>query len=50
MIRSALTSKILSIPSRTKTFKNGFFNCFIDEWNTLKPENRNSESIQTFER
>ena len=37
-LRSASTTEINSIPSRSKTFKKAFFSYFINEWNILKPE------------
>ena len=38
-LRSALTTKINPILSRSKTFRKTFFPYCINEWNNLKPGN-----------
>ena len=47
-LRSASASIIKSIPSRTKSFKKLFFLFFINEWNNLNVEIRNSKSLNIF--
>ena len=44
-LRSALTTKINPIPSRSKTFRKTFFPYCINEWNNLKPEVKNAKQI-----
>ena len=50
LLRSASTTKINPIPSRSKTFKKTFFAYYINEWNwnNLKPEVRNAKQIGVF--
>ena len=40
-------SVIISIPSRTKSFKKAFYPC-INEWNNLNTEIRNARSLYIF--
>ena len=47
-LRSALTTKIDPIPSRSKTFRKTFFSYCINEWNNLKPEVRNAKQTGVF--
>ena len=47
-LRSASTTKINPIPSRSKTFRKTFFPCFINEWKNLQPEVRNAKQISVF--
>ena len=49
-LRSALTTKINPIPSRSKTFRKTFFPYCINEWNNLKPEVRNAKQIGVFKK
>ena len=49
-LRSALTTKINPIPSRSKTFRKTFFLYCINEWNNLKPEVRNPKQIGVFKK
>ena len=49
-LRSALTTKMNPIPSRSKTFRKTFFPYFINEWNNLKPEVRNAKQIGVFKK
>ena len=49
-LRSALTTKINPIPSRSKTFRKTFFPYCINEWNNLKPEVRNAKQIGIFKK
>ena len=44
-LRSASTTKINPIPSRSKTFRKTFSPYCINEWNKLKPEARNAKQI-----
>ena len=47
-LRSAVTTKINPIPSRSKTFRKTFFSYCINQWNNLKPEVRNAKQIGVF--
>ena len=47
-LRSASTSIIKSIPSRTKSFKRMFFPYCINEWNEINIEIRNCRSLNIF--
>ena len=49
-LRSASTTKIYPIPSRSKAFRKTFFPYFINELNKLKPEVRNAEQIGVFKK
>ena len=49
-LRSASTTKINPIPSRSKTFRKIFSPYCINEWNNLKPEVRNAKQIGSFEK
>ena len=49
-LRSAKVSKIMSISTRTKSFKKYFFPYFINEWNNLKADIRNTKSISIFKK
>ena len=49
-LRSALTTKINPILSRSKTFKNTFSQYCINEWNNVKPEVRNAKQIEIFKK
>ena len=49
-MRSASTTKIDPIPSRSKTFRKTFFPYCINEWNNLKPEVRNAKQIGVFKK
>ena len=44
-LRSAVTTKINPIPSRSKTFRKTFFSYCTNQWNNLKPEVRNAKQI-----
>ena len=47
-LRSASTSVVKSIPSRTKSFTKTFFPYCINEWNKLNIEIRNARSLNIF--
>ena len=47
-LRSASTTKINPIPSRSKAFRKTFFPYFINEWRNLQPEVRNAKQISVF--
>ena len=49
-LRSALTTKINPIPSRSKTFRKTFFPHCINAWNNLKPEVWNAKQIGVFKK
>ena len=49
-LRSASTTKINPIPSRSKSFRKTFFPYCINEWNKLKPEVRNAKQIGVFKK
>ena len=49
-LRSALTTKINPIPSRSKTFGKTFVLYCINEWESLKPEVRNAKQIGVFKK
>ena len=50
LLRSALTAKVDSIPSRTNFFIITFFPYCINEWNNLNTEVRNAKSIRIFKK
>ena len=50
LLRSAWTTKINPISSRSKTFRKTFFPYCINEWNKLKPEVRNAKQIGVFKK
>ena len=47
-LRSASTTKINPIPSRSKTFRKTFFPYSINEWNNFEHEVRNAKQIGIF--
>ena len=49
-LRLASKTIIRPIPTRTKTFKNTFLPCCINEWNNLATETRNAKSINIFKK
>ena len=49
-LRSVSFGKLKCIPSRTKRFSKIFFPYGIEEWNKLKPENRNTKSLCKFKK
>ena len=50
LLRSASTTKINPIPSRSKTFRKTFFPYCTNEWNNLKPDVRNAEQMSIFQK
>ena len=46
-LRSVSSSVIKALLPRTKSFKNTFFPYWINEWNNLTIEIRNSKSVNT---
>ena len=49
-LRSASTTRINPIPSRSKTCRKTFFLYSPNEWNKLKPEVRNAKQIGDFKK
>ena len=47
-LRSASAPIVKSIPSRTKSFKKTFFPYYINEWNKLNVEIRDTRSLNIF--